>query len=284
MNIGVIAYGIVGKAVVAGFQKLCRIYVYDSNPRLAAECSLSEKTVFCRDVDTVIKNAEFIFICVPTPRRKGTEHSFDSTHLDNTLHDIAQSESIHPEHTIILKSTVVPSKVKEYLIRYPQLNLVVCPEFLVEKNSIHCFLSPDYRIYGGADEQTRKVHGLFEKYSICTPCKIAYTDHCSAAIIKYMINSFLAIKVSFMNQFHDLARLSGTQTSWQKLTEIFHYDNRTGNSHADVPGHDGKRGWGGKCLPKDISAIMSEAKAHNCNLDVLQAVWDYNRSLRDDID
>ena len=284
MNIGIIAYGVVGKAVAAGFQDRCCLYVYDRQPPSPAAAPTATEIAFCPDAATVVRNARFVFICVPTPQRKGVRHSFDGTHLDTTLRAIAHSKSTHSEHVLIIKSTVVPSKIREYLTAYPQLNLVICPEFLAEKNFIQCFLKPDYRIYGGAPAQTRKVHALFEKYSSCAPCKIAYTDHYGAAIVKYMINAFLATKVSLMNQFYDIAKSSGTQTPWSQLTEIFHYDSRTGNSHAAVPGHDGKRGWGGKCFPKDVSAIMDEAKAHGYNTDVLQAIQDYNRTLRDDVD
>ncbi len=284
MNIGIIGYGIVGRSIAAGFQSRCSLYIYDSSPKSYADDTAKEKIVLCQDVSAVIKNAEFIFVCVPTPRKKNTNHSFDGTHLDATLRAIAQSKLTNKKHILIIKSTVVPSKIREYVTEYPQLNLVICPEFLIEKNFIECFLKPNYRIYGGENEQTRKVHQLFEKHSICQPCKIAYTDYYSASIIKYMINSFLAMKVSYMNQFYDIAKLSGVQMRWEQLEEIFHYDTRVGNSHSNVPGHDGQRGWGGKCFPKDVSAIIDEAKMHGYTLDILQAVWDYNYSLRNDID
>ena len=280
MNIGIIGYGIVGKSVAVSFQSKCHLYVYD--PDYINTSTTEENIKFCKTINPIIENSAFIFICVPTPMKDDSVHSFDSSYMDATLDALAQALPPGQEHILIIKSTVVPSKVNEYIKHYSQLNIVISPEFLTEKNYITCALKPAYQIYGGQDIHTHKVQQLFEKHSICSPCKVAYCDPVGASLIKYMVNSFLAMKVGFMNQFYDVAKLSGTQMQWQEITEIFHHDTRVGNSHADVPGDDGQRGWGGKCFPKDVRAIIDDAKSHRYALDIMQTVWEYNRKLRDD--
>lgn len=301
MNIGIIGYGIVGKAVESGFKDRCQILVYDplySDIYPSVNTPSDHKAIFCENIVDVVSASKIIFVCVPTPAQKefqkedGSVAPFDSIIIDDVMEKInlgnlciLSSHNLVDQYLplIVIESAVIPRKIKEYLNKYLHLRLVVCPEFLTAKESFQRFLNPDCRILGGKKEDVEEVQQIFEDYSSCKPCKIGYCDAIGAAVIKYMENSFLALKVSFMNQFYNLLKVSGSETNWEHLAEIFHYDTRMGNSHYHVPGHDGKRGWGGHCLSKDINAIIDEARTYRCNLSLMEEAWKYNIKIRDDM-
>lgn len=279
MNIGIIGYGTVGKAVYAGFNKKTTLHIYD--PRH----SPTEAEIFCSSIAEVYKKSQFIFICVPTPqiRSKNTDcGDFDSTIIDSCMEILAGETDT--QAIVVIVSTVIPSKVASYLKDYPHLNIVVSPELLTEQNSKQDFLNPECRVIGGATEHTHALQALYEQYSNCQPCKVAYCSAVSAAYIKYMRNAFLAVKVSMMNQFYDLFQKMDNEENWEEIAEILHHDSRLGNSHYHIPGYDGDRGWGGKCFPKDTNALCHYAKSKGVALTVLESAIEYNKKIRKKID
>ena len=276
MNIGIIGYGTVGKAVARGFEKNAQLYIYD--PLYAADSSKG----FCDSIAEVYRACEFSFICVPTPQKLKTSDDiygqFDSTILDGCMETIAQEKPVGSK-IVVIASTVLPSKVKEYLEAWPNMNIVISPELLTEKNAIEDFLNPDCRVIGGEPEHGRALQKLYEDYSECRPCKVGYCSAVNAAYIKYMRNTYLAMKVSMMNQFYDLFEKMDSTDSWEYIAEILHYDSRLGGSHYNVPGHDGERGWGGKCLPKDSAALYHYAVGQDIEMTLLKAAWNTIKRL-----
>ena len=97
-----------------------------------------------------------------------------------------------------------------------------------------------------------------------------------------MNNCFLATKVSFMNEMKLLADISGV--NWDAAVNGFSLDERVGNSHMNVPGFDGKLGFGGSCFPKDVQALINYAKINNIDLNTLSGAWKTNLKLRPDKD
>jgi UDPglucose 6-dehydrogenase len=93
-----------------------------------------------------------------------------------------------------------------------------------------------------------------------------------------MMNSYLATKVTFMNEFQQLAEAEGV--NWDELCSLSTYDMRIGRTHMDVPGPDGEYGWGGSCFPKDIAAIIEEAIDHDLDFELLQRVESINKKHR----
>ena len=142
------------------------------------------------------------------------------------------------------------------------------------------YIKPKFRILGGEDRDTQEVHNLFSKFSTCVPCPTEFCDAAGAALIKYMNNTFLATKVSVFNQFYEFWQKSGIPTGWMQLMKALHLDERIGNSHYQIPGPDGDRGWGGKCYPKDMNALLHEAKEMGVTLNILEEAWKYNLSIR----
>lgn len=279
MDIGIIGYGTVGKAVVQAFQDLAQVHVYDP-------AYINHGSLFEASIEAVSQKSQFTFLCVPTPQsvRPGDLGGpFDGTILDQCIQALA-GPMIESRKILVIVSTTLPSRVAKYRKQWPDLRLVVCPEFLAERSASDDFLNPRFRILGGKKEDVAEVQHLFSTFSKCRPCSVGYCDAVGAALIKYMSNAYLALKVSMLNQFFDLWKLSDCETDWAELAEIWHLDSRIGSSHYDVPGPDGDRGWGGKCFPKDVSAMLFEAKDKGVSLSILEEAWNYNKSIRTQVD
>ena len=281
MNIGIIGFGTVGKAIAAGFEKKVQLHIYD--PLYPADSGAQ----FYGSIAEVYRACDFTFICVPTPQKlkmpDDVYGEFDSSILDGCMEAITQAGP-YGSKIVVIASTVLPSKVKEYIDAWHDMNIVISPELLTEKNAMQDFLNPDCRIIGGEPAHTRALQKLYDDYSECRPCKVGYCSAVNAAYIKYMRNTYLAMKVSMMNQFYDLFVKMDSPDDWQDIAKILHYDSRLGGSHYNVPGHDGKRGWGGKCLPKDSAALYHYAMEQDVEMTLLKAALEYNKEVREKID
>jgi UDPglucose 6-dehydrogenase len=261
-KIGIIGYGFVGESQAFAFAPVSDVKIFDI-----------DKTKATHTLDEVLQQ-DFIFVCLPTPMKQNGEQ--DLSYIENFFDGIG----LHNTNAIfILKSTVLPKTTKQLNENYP-FNIVFCPEFLTEKNAKLDMLTQSRIILGGQIDLILKVQSLFEarfgnKHYILT-------DSTSAEIIKYMCNNFLSVKVSFVNEYYDLVQNLGAD--WYKVIEGFVSDPRIGNSHTQTPGHDGKRGFGGTCFPKDINAIIQFSKGANIEMDTLSAAWKTNLRIRPEQD
>ena len=262
MNIGIIGYGFVGESQAFAFAPVCNVKVFDI-----------DKTKTTHSLEEVLKQ-DFIFVCLPTPMLESGEQ--DLSYIENFFSGI----SLDNKDTIfILKSTVLP-KTTKYLIEKYKFNIVFSPEFLTEKNAKLDMLTQSRIIIGGSVEHSERVLELFKlrfgnRHYILT-------DSTSAEIIKYMSNNFLSVKVSFVNEYYDLANEIGG--NWNDIIEGFVSDPRIGNSHTKTPGPDGKRGFGGTCFPKDINAMIQYSKTNNVEMNTLEAAWKTNLRIRPEQD
>ena len=260
MRILIIGHGFVGKAVDYGF----------SHPSV-------HKTIVDPKYGTIVDSVDartydFIFVCVPTPM--GEDGRIDTTILDNVM-ALLDHQFDHRSHmpipTIIIKSTVTPDIVK-YLPYYVVYN----PEFLTEKSANEQFVDPQFHIIGATDEtRAKSVANLYEQYSLCNPSDIFYMTPEEASFVKYTINSFLAMKVTFFNQLYDA--VADTDANFGTIIKAVGSDKRIGHSHTKVPGFDGKQGFGGACFPKDTSAFVSYS---NC-LTLLKECININNKYRE---
>jgi len=269
MVIGVIGYGVVGRAVWKAFVNKTTILIND--------VEMPEKS---SHIKTLCEQCSFIFICVPTPMSTKTGN-IDTRIVDKILETISKQPG---NPVVILKSTVIPSQLKYYQETYPDLRLVMSPEYLTDANPEEDFINAELLVLGGKDKDIDEVEMLFKNYSDCRPCPVGKCDLIGAGVLKYMENCFLAMKVTFMNQFFDVLQQSGSKTTWNEIAQIFQLDSRMGHSHYMVPGPDGDRGWGGKCLPKDLNAILNESKKLGYNLDLIEKIIEFNATIRKDKD
>lgn len=112
--------------------------------------------------------------------------------------------------------------------------------------------------------------------------EIVVSSYEVAELVKYATNAFLALKVTFSNQMFDLCKSAGLP--YEEFQQILALDPRVGTSHLDVPGPDGNRGYGGSCLPKDMSALRAYAAELGVELPLLDSVNHYNNIIYPGID
>lgn len=236
MKMLIVGHGFVGKAVDYGFShpKVHKTIVdpkYPDSPKLQ---------------DLNIGQYELIFVCVPTPF--GKDGKIDSSILEEVMSDLRRGNTIH-DNIIAIKSTVTP----DILRKIKGHGVVYNPEFLTEKSANEQFINPQFHVIGGAFTDAQRLGRYYKKYSLCNPCRIHYMGMEEASFVKYTINSFLALKVTFFNQLYDAAVQN--DIDFNQVINVVGEDSRVGHSHTKVPGFDGKQGYGGACFPKDTSAL-----------------------------
>jgi UDPglucose 6-dehydrogenase len=263
-KIGIVGNGFVGSAIAAGFSLHAEVSIYDKDPRRSLD-SL-EKTV---------NDSEFIFVGVPTPMESTSDGTISLDILDSVMGEI-DTLNHRTDNIFILKSTIVPGTTQRYIEKYPNLNIIFNPEFLTERAARLEFINASRIVLGGHPALCARVEGLYRDRFPIT--KIIKTDTKSAEFIKYMCNCFFAMKVSFMNEMRQAAYTDAL--NWEDVMDGFLTDGRIGNSHIDVPGHDGNFGFGGKCFPKDINAFIKYFEEKEINPMLLKATWDKNLEVR----
>jgi nucleotide sugar dehydrogenase len=263
INIGVIGNGFVGSATVAGFSLHANVRVYDENPKSSIN-----------SFEETINESEFVFVCVPTPMSLETG-KIDLSIIESVFDRVSKVNK-RDDNIFIIKSTVIPGSVEKLVESYPGLNIVFSPEFLTERNAKLDFINAARIIIGGRDELVNRVELMFRDRFPHTP--IIKTDVTTAQFIKYMSNCFFATKVSFMNEMKQAADVTGVD--WRTAVNGFLLDGRIGNSHIDVPGHDGMMGFGGKCFPKDINAFINYFDEIGIDAKIMKAAWDKNIEVR----
>jgi len=267
-NIGIIGNGFVGSAIVSGFELHANIKIYDIDPKKSIH-SFAE----------VVNDSEFIFVSVPTPMRKKMGGSMDIRVLCSVFDEISETNQ-RGDNIFIIKSTVVPGTMERLIEKYPKLNIIHSPEFLTERAARLDFINASRVVLGGDEKLTNRIKALFRERFPHT--KIIETDVTTAQFIKYMANCFFATKVSFINEMNQAAKK--LNVNWDDTLNGFISDGRIGNSHLDVPGHDGKLGFGGKCFPKDLNAFISLFASIGVNPEIMKAVWKKNLEVREEYD
>jgi UDPglucose 6-dehydrogenase len=234
-KIAIIGYGFVGKAVEFGFRNSSNdIMIIDPYQGYA-------------NIDDMENyHPDFTFVCVPTPM--GEDGNINHNTLSNVIHLLENMAS----GTVVIKSTVTPQVITQ-LCRYKRF--VYNPEFLTERNAFDEFLNPKFHILGGHPEFTKRVKNLYKFNSNCNPAPVHYMTPAEASLVKYGINSFLATKVVWFNQWKDMVESVGAR--YNVVATAIGNDDRIGHSHTKVPGFDGKKGFGGSCFPKDTNAIWN---------------------------
>ncbi len=260
IKVAIIGYGFVGKATDFGFSKNTKKIFID--PKL--NTSLEDIKAF---------DPSYIFICVPTPM--SDDGSQDCSILESIVEGLSKMDY---EGIVILKSTVLPDILSK--IRSKLANFVYNPEFLREKFAEEDFVNSSFIILGGEKKNQKKVENLYLNHSNCKSSNFIYTDIFTASIIKYTINSFLATKVLFFNQIREIFDASGSSESWNEFIDIVNFDERIGSSHMMVPGHDGKKGFGGACFTKDTAALLNYSKKISKEFTLLKNAIEINNKIR----
>lgn len=254
MKIGILGYGLVGEVIASVFNE--DIKIVDPKKRFGSMTS-------------DLNDRDIIFVCLPTPM--GGTYQFveavkELMYLDN-------------DPIIVIKSTITPETISK--IWSPKL--ILNPEYMRDTTAFEDYINPDFILLGGNAEYTSIISQLYKDSIVNTDVPIYEVDIITASLAKYMENVFLATKVALFNQFKEIhaasMQIEGT-SSWELLTQIVGSDKRIGISHTQVPGHDGKPGFGGACLPKDIKAYADYAKELNVEVPIIESVIKTNNKIR----
>jgi len=265
-NIGIIGQGFVGTATREGLKEHFEVYTYD---KYCAEKST------CPDMKEVCAVSKIVFVCLPTPMKKNG--SCDLSILENVVYQI---DRYNLDNIVVIKSTIPPGTTAIFNENCKNIQVVFNPEFLTEANYIEDFKNQNRIIIGGPRPASTIVKNMFTKVFQEVP--IIKTGSNTAESVKYFINTFLATKVSFANEFRQICEQ--TDVDYDKVVEYALYDERLGKSHFSTPGPDGRSGFGGSCFPKDINAMIYFAAVSGVKASVLSAVWQKNLEVRPEKD
>jgi UDPglucose 6-dehydrogenase len=271
-HIGIIGSGFVGSAVRYGFSPNVGV---DADVRVYDK----DQSKSTHTLQEVVIESDIIFLSVPTPSNKDGTINLDI--VDSALNDINEIYLASANNIILLRSTVVPGTTRKLQEKYPKLRIVFNPEFLTERSANFDFINQTRFILGGNFNDVSKVSELF-KERFGKTISIIETNYETAELIKYMTNTFFATKISFLNDMKLLSDECGA--IWEHALEGFVRDGRVGHSHLNVPGHDGKLGFGGSCFPKDIQALIKYGDEIGVDMGVLKAAWETNLKVRPERD
>lgn len=277
IKLGFIGYGFVGKAMHTAFEHNCLAYIVDpaKNP-----------TPTIHEMVWSFKPT-VIFVSLPAPTLE--DGSVDISIIRNVLQELVDQTY---EGIVVLKSTVPPEKINDLYEEFANdtvfqkkgpLRFVYSPEFLREQFAKDDVLNAKSIILAGNWQDCMKLKEIYTNHShIKTRPTFRLVDYRVASMIKYAVNSFLAMKVTFMNQMYqlygDVYDHSVSIEDWEEFVAALTDDPRIGVSHNMVPGPDGQYGYGGTCFPKDVKAIIGEDKKER--LTVLREVEQANTKIR----
>ena len=260
MKIGIVGFGFVGKALKNGLRD--SVDCIEIDPKLDTNLS-----------DLSNHKPDIVFVCLPTPMNDD-----GSQNIDIVRDAVFELNKHDPNILVVLKSTILP----KYVIEISKLtkNLVINPEFLRDKHANEDFINSEIIVFGGEKENCDKLAKFYENHTKCLCKDYVVTDNISASLIKYTINTFLALKVVFFNELKSVFDNLNSQNDWFKFINAISKDKRIGNSHMNVPGPDGRYGFGGPCFPKDVKALIEYSREIGSELSLLNKANTINNNIR----
>jgi len=279
-DIGVVGQGCVGVALREGMRRVFEVVTYDlKNPDDLLVYDENDLTYYPANnrIGQLVSETEGpIFICVPTPM--GPNCACDTSIVESVIKDI--SECTDKQRIIAIKSTIPPGTTDYLNETYKSLIICFNPEFLTQSNAVEDFKNQDRIVLGGPTEGLNVLKQVYLKAFPNVP--IVKTSARIAEMVKYLTNCFLATKVSFANEIKQIC--DKLNINYDRMIEIATKDNRLGKSHWNVPGECGMLGWGKKCFPKDLNALIYKAKELGVDPKVMIAVWEKNLEVRSERD
>jgi len=296
MNIGIVGLGFVGLSLISvlaskGYttigididKKKCKQIVNGEPPFFEPKLkkTLSDglkKKLTVSDDFSLIKNCDFIFVTVGTPQT--SEGAIDLSMIKKSVAKIGKTMYGNSKNQIILiKSTVTPGTMKNIILPILEKNskkkagkefgLLSNPEFLQESNAIRDTIFPHAVVLGGYNTKyMKKAKNFFSKLHPKTP--IIITNHQTAEMVKYANNSFLATKISFINQLSNICQ-NIPEASIDDIAKTIGLDPRIGKLFLNAG-----PGYGGSCLPKDMKALINFANDVGVKPVLLNAVEEIN--------
>lgn len=221
---------------------------------------------------SLIKDSDVIFICVDTPTNEN--YVSDLSRLNDCIESM--KDHVKSGAIVAIKSTVPVGTTRDIMnkvqILYPQMDVrfAFVPEFLAQGSAIKNAKNPNRILIGVSDDKTKDtLKCLFSKFT----CPFIITDFETAELAKYVCNSFLATKVSFINEMANLSDATGANID--DIKKVMALDPRIGDIFLN-PGV----GYGGGCFIKDTRSLIKQGESHGVKLNVIKAVDDTNNSQK----
>ena len=251
------------------------IPIYEPNLDTIFERNISAKRLsFTTSLEDGIKDAEIIFLALPTP--PGEDGSADLSYILGVAEQLGK---LITEYKVIVDKSTVPvgtaEKVHAVIAKNAQVDFAVVsnPEFLREGFAVSDFMKPDRVIIGTRDERARKVMESLYRPFVRQGNPIYFMDEKSAELTKYAANSFLATKITFMNEVANFCELVGADVDQVRVG--IGSDSRIGKRFL-FPGI----GYGGSCFPKDVKALVKSGEDLNFKFEILSSVLKVNQEQK----
>tara|TARA_B100001142_G_scaffold314252_1_gene351581 strand:- start:28641 stop:29852 length:1212 start_codon:yes stop_codon:yes gene_type:complete len=266
MKVGIIGVGFVGSAVKATMEKKYQTETFDIEPSLSTTTSIEE----------LAKKCDCIFVCVPTP--PAADGTVDTSIVESVLAAIGKSEC-----AVVLKSTVPPGFTEAESQKIGR-EITFNPEFLTAANATKDYANQNHTILGVQDtgRLTNQEYLITQVIGEALPhTVIVHTSHTVAEMTKYARNCFLATKVAYANEIWGACYALGI--SYDEVRSLMVMDSRIMDSHLQVPGPDGKFGFGGACFPKDTVGLHRVLNTLDVPKELLEGVIASNLKVRNRI-
>jgi UDPglucose 6-dehydrogenase len=279
-KIAIIGHGYVGKAMRNYFSDHNELVIVDPlmsgwqvppNPQKQSQGELT-----LEEAQEAANKCELAVVCVPTPM--GEDGAVDLS----IVRDVFSWLRVP---LILIKSTIPPGTTQQLQEEYPQLRIVFSPEYIgegkyntpVHKGYPHPtdMRQHEFFIFGGDRLDTSDIINFFMPVS-GPDAKYMQTTPRTAELVKYMENSWGATKVTFCNEFFEIAKTMGVD--YKELRELLLLDGRLERMHTAV--FEDKRGFGGKCFPKDVNGIVKASEAAGFEPKLLKQVLSSNKEFR----
>lgn len=293
MSVAVIGNGFVGGSLTTVLDEHgIDVYPFDISGKYAAGAkqaccdrglgnfpdTVQQLVTCCEDKESFTK---IYFVCLPTPMQE--DGSADISIVEKVL---AMLADIPGERIAVVKSTVPPGSTEYWNKKFEgKVHVVFNPEFLTEKNALDDMRNQNRIVLGGPRPWINEVKNLFKAAFPNVP--LIKTSSTTAEMVKYVTNIHLAVKVALANELSQICNKldsEGCNIDYDKVIEYATLDERLGKSHWQVPGHDGRAGFGGSCFCKDINALMHVAQKLGIHPTIMHAAWNKNLEVRPERD
>ena len=266
MKIGIIGNGFVGKATNILKNDNVELIIYDIDPKL------------CNPIGTSLNdicNTDIVFISVPTPMNSdGSCHIGILQSVVNNIKNICNLD----ENLIVIRSTVPPGTSDD-------LNCYFMPEFLTEKNFVNDFINNQHWIFGlkVKSQDSIFIEKMSELFNLSYQAEkikfnnLHFVTNKEAEMIKLFRNNYLSVKVGFCNEIAEFC--DKKDINYENVRTLAVLDPRIGESHSQVPGHDGRKGFGGTCFPKDTNNLKCEMKKTGMKSYIIENVVERNENV-----
>ena len=267
MKIGIIGVGVVGGATARVLGKAHQLYLYDKYKQPHNSPS---------KLESLAESSETVFVCVPTPMKPSGEIDYSAIYSSiNQLQEEASKRRKPEEILVVIRSTAVSGTTDDLAEKYP-FKFAFNPEFLREKSALEDMQNTDRVVIGAnEDDSVKKMLSIYKP--LFPDAEYIVVNRKTAEMIKYAANVILASQVAIANEIYRICH--GVGVDYNTVKNAILHDPRIGRN-IDVPGPDGDFGFGGKCFPKDLRALIYLAREHMVEPNLLAEVWRSNIDVR----